>query len=93
LPAAPTDTAGVSADTGKINANFTSWLFARSDYTVWKKRQSQTNHSPRPCGRFSTRRSPAPNFVTPKMPGVIPQLLQSLRLMIFRGRSVTQDLA
>ncbi|MBC7413551.1 MAG: HDOD domain-containing protein [Herminiimonas sp.] len=92
MPAAPTDTAGVSwLIREEINANFTSWLFARSDYTDLQS--SRTEQTILATLREILDSPQSGAQLVRRMPGVIPQLLQSLRTDDFSGADLSRKIS
>ena len=74
-----------------LNANFTSWLFVRSDYS-----DLQTNRAEQLVLDALDQILASPQSGTQlvrRMPGVIPQLLQSLRSNDFSGADLSRKIA
>ena len=74
-----------------VNANFTGWLFARSDYS-----DLQTSNAERDVLQTLDEILESPQSGTQlvrRMPGVIPQVLQSLRTNDFSGAELSRKIS
>jgi HD-like signal output (HDOD) protein len=90
--AAPVRTAGISWLVREdVNANFSAWLFARSDYA-----DLQTSRAEQAILEHFDAVLTTPNAgaqLVRRMPGVIPQLLQSLRTNDFSGTELARKIS
>ncbi len=74
-----------------VNANFTGWLFARSDYS-----DLQTSNAERDVLKTLDEILESPQSgaqLVRRMPGVIPQVLQSLRTNDFSGAELSRKIS
>lgn len=74
-----------------INANFTSWLFARSDYSDLQTTRAEQQILESLDQILASPQSGAQ--LVRRMPGVIPQLLQSLRTNDFSGAELSRKIS
>ena len=74
-----------------INANFTSWLFSRSDYSDLQSSRVEQAILATLQEILDTPQSGAQ--LVRRMPGVIPQLLQSLRTDDFSGAELSRKIS
>lgn len=75
----------------EINAEFTSWLFARSDYADLQS--SRTEAAIIASLREILATPQSGSQLVRRMPGVIPQLLQSLRTDDFSGAALARKIS
>ena len=74
-----------------VNANFTSWLFSRSDYSDLQSNRAEQSILATLQSILNSPQSGAQ--LVRRMPGVIPQLLQSLRSDDFSGADLSRKLS
>lgn len=87
--AAPTGVSWLARE--DVNANFTGWLFARSDYS-----DLQTSNAERDVLQTLDEILESPQSgaqLVRRMPGVIPQVLQSLRTNDFSGAELSRKIS